>query len=162
MDMNLNRHRSGQAAILCAALMVPLTAACNRSTDETGAAAEKQAVSPEQRTATPMTVSGCLRAGDAADTFVLTAGQAAPGEQSATYQLVGLEGVNLRDHVGHRVEVQGVLNAQQQVASRSTTDPAPNATGTSGGTPSVSTETELQIRRLDVQQVKSVGEECRS
>jgi hypothetical protein len=73
-----------------------------------------------------------------------------------------LDGVNLRDHVGRQIEVQGILNAQQQVASRSTTDPAPNATGTSCSTPSVSTTTNLKIRRFDVQQVKSVGKECRS
>ena len=163
MNMNLKRCRYGRAAVLCAALTLPFVgAACGRGNDQNQAAAEKQAVSPEQRTASPMTVSGCLRAGEAADTFVLTTAQTATGEQTATYQLVGLDGVNLSEHVGHRVEVQGVLNAQQQVASRSTTDPAPNATGTSGSTPTVSTATNLQIRRLDVQQIKSVGEECRS
>jgi hypothetical protein len=161
--MNLMRYRYGRAAVLSAALTMPIIGvACNRAKNETPAVAEKQAVSPEQKTASPMTVSGCLRAGDAADMFVLTTAQAATGEPTATYQLVGLEGVNLRDHIGRQIEVQGILNAQQQVASRSTTDPAPNATGTSGSTPSVSTTTNLKIRRFDVQQVKSVGKECRS
>jgi hypothetical protein len=160
--MNLMRYRHARAAMLGAALTVPLAgAACNRANNETPAAAEKQAVSPEQRTAAPMTVSGCLRAGDATDTFVLTTAQTATGEPTATYQLVGLNGVNIRDHVGKHVEVQGILNAQQQVASQSTTDRAPNATGTSGTTPSVSTATDLKIRRLDVQQIKTVEKECR-
>ena len=160
--MNLMRNRHARAAMICAALTVPLAGvACNRAKDDTPAAAEKQAVSPEQRTAAPMTVSGCLRAGDAADTFVLTTAQTATGEPTATYQLVGLDGVNLRDHVGRHVEVQGILNAQQQVASQSSTDRAPNATGTSGTTPTVSTTTDLKIRRLDVQQVKAIEKECR-
>ena len=67
--------------------------------------------------------------------------------------------MNLRDHIGRQVEVSGILNAQQRIATRSTTDPAPTATGTAG-TPEVSTTTQLDIKRLDVQRVRPVGDEC--
>jgi len=52
-----------------------------------------------------------------------------------------------------------VLRAQQEVQSRSTTEPAGKPTGT-GGTPTVSTATALDIKRLDVQQIRPTGEKC--
>jgi hypothetical protein len=131
--------------------------ACNRK--EAAPAAETQTATPVQTANAPTTVTGCLRAGDASDTFVLTAAQSETGEQTATYQLYPDAGVKLADHVGHEIAVTGVLRAQQEVQTRSTTEPAGKPTGT-GGTPAVSTATELAIKQLNVQQVRPTGEKC--
>jgi hypothetical protein len=130
---------------------------CNRT--QPAPAAETQTATPVQSANAPTTVTGCLRAGDGSETFVLTAARAATGEQTATYQLYPDQGVQLRDHIGHQVAVTGVLRAQQEMRSRSTTEPAGKPTGT-GGTPTVSTATELDFKQLNVQQVRPTGEKC--
>jgi hypothetical protein len=65
----------------------------------------------------------------------------------------------LAEHVGKRVEVSGVLRAQQEVTARSSTEPAGKSTGTAG-TPSVSTATELDIKQLHVDKVRAVDGDC--
>jgi hypothetical protein len=90
---------------------------------------------------------------------VLTAGRTSTGEQTATYQLHPTDGVILAEHVGKQVEVSGVLRAQQEVKTRSSTEPADKATGTAG-TPTVSTTTELEVKQLNVQKVRPVEGNC--
>ena len=142
----------------CAVLViVAAAAACNRS--ERVPAAESQTATPVQTANQPTTVTGCLRAGEASDTYVLTTAKSATGEQTATYHLQPADGVSLAEHVGRQVEVSGVINAQQEVTTRSTTQPAGKATGTTG-TPTVSTSTELDIKRLNVQQVRRIEGSC--
>jgi hypothetical protein len=160
----LKRHPSRLTPSVVAAVAVT-SAACNRGEERAGATAEKQAVSPVQQVNQPTTVVGCLRAGAATDTYVVTSEKKETGEMPATYELIGSGGANLAELAGQRVEVSGTLEARQQVATRSTTDPAPNAgerpeaTGT-GGTPAVSTTTKLDIKRIEVQGVRAVGGEC--
>ena len=109
----------------------------------------------------PVTLSGCMRAGEAAETFVLTTSATADGQAPATYQLAGASGVNLRDQIGNRVEVRGVVRTQQESQSH-TSGPAANApTGTSG-TPRVDTTTEVDIKHLDVSNVRPLGQKCES
>jgi hypothetical protein len=151
VELMRNRHLCGML------IAVAALTACNRK--EPQPAAETQTATPVQTANTPTTVTGCLRAGDASDTFVLTAARAATGEQTATYQLYPEQGVQLADHIGHQVVVTGVLRAQQEVQSRSTTEPAGKPTGT-GGTPTVSTATALDIKQLNVQQVRPTAEKC--
>ena len=113
-----------------------------------------------QRTNQAVTVTGCLKAGSADDTFVLGTARTAGSQDTATYHLDG-GGANLRDHVGERVEVTGTVNAQQEMVSQRTAV-APNEdrpTGTSG-TPKVETKTELDIKRLAVTTVKPLNEKC--
>lgn len=143
----------------CCGMLIAVAAAtaCNRK--EPAPAAETQTATPVQTANAPTTVTGCLRTGDASDTFVLTAARSTSGEQTATYQLHPADGVKLAEHVGQQVAVTGILRAQQEVQSRSTSQPAGKATGTAG-TPTVSTSTELEIKQLNVQQVKPVGEKC--
>ena len=84
-------HRNGRATWLCRMLIVVAAAgACNRGEQTPGA--ETQTATPLQKTNAPVTVSGCLRAGDASDTFVLTAARTATSEQTATYQLYEYRG----------------------------------------------------------------------
>ena len=106
-----------------------------------------------------MTVNGCLRAGEAEDTFVLTVAQPSAADTPATYQLVGANTATLRGHIGERVEVSGVMTAQEQIASRAVSPANPKATGTSG-TPSVETQTVVNIKKLDVSAVKPLGDRC--
>jgi hypothetical protein len=51
-----------------------------------------------------VSLTGCLKAGKAANTFTLSN---VTGE-TATYRLVGQGGVDLKPHVGHKVEVTGM------------------------------------------------------
>jgi hypothetical protein len=132
--------------------------ACNREGEEPKVA-EVQTQTPPQAVNQPATVSGCLRAGEASDTFVLMATRTQDREEPATYELVGSGGVNLRDHVGKRVEASGVISSQQQATGRALDTTADRAKGTSG-TPSVSTRTEVDVKRLEVQSIRPLGESC--
>jgi hypothetical protein len=69
--------------------------------------------------------------------------------------------VNLAAHVGQRVSVTGQLQSQQHVSTQTAPAPATTdkPTGTSG-TPSVSTETDVTVRTLDVNSVKPLGARC--
>jgi hypothetical protein len=103
-----------------------------------------------------MTVNSCSRAGEAAETFVLTTG----GTDVATYNLVGDESINLRDHVGKRIQVDGVLTAQQQTQTDAAAPAEDRANGTSG-TSTVDTRTALDVRQLEVRAVKAVSGDCK-
>ena len=133
---------------------------CSREEAQVPAATTETQTS--RQTNTPTTVTGCLRAGDAANTFVLTTAETAGGERAATYQLTNGSNVNLEEHVGRRVEVSGIVEAQSQIATREASQPAGNATGTAGnpGTPTVQTGTQLSIQKMDVRSVRSAGGDC--
>ena len=144
---------------IAAFVIVAAATACSReAADAPPAQVQSQSV---QKTDTPTVVTGCLKAGDAAGTFVLTTAQTVDGTPAATYQLQGSAGVNLADHIGKRIEVNGVVREQAQIATREAAQPAAGdkATGT-GGTPTVQTNTQLSIRQLDVAGVKAAGGDC--
>ena len=108
----------------------------------------------------PTTVNGCLKAGDAPDTFVVTAARAEGSGETATYQLLGGPGVKLADHIGHSVQVSGTVRETQEVESRARAEsPKPEAT-TGTGKPVVETRTEVEIKRLEVSEIKPTGEKC--
>lgn len=137
-------------------------AACSKSKGE--APSETQVASEARTPGVPMTVAGCLRAGNLADTYVLTQDASNTGAQgTANYQLVGADGVDLRKYIGERVQVNGVLASQQEVASRSTPAPAQQKddkpTGTAGK-PTVQTETQIDIRTLQVKSINPQGGKC--
>jgi hypothetical protein len=117
-----------------------------------------------------VTISGCLSSGQDGR-FALTA---APGAAVATtaramdderdthtYVLVG--GDNLQAHIGKRVEVIGtVTGGKQEMETKDTkkTEAAPAVAG--GDTPTVKTEAEidLQVRQLNVRQVRDLAPTC--
>jgi hypothetical protein len=107
----------------------------------------------------PVTLTGCLKAGQADDMLVLTTARTEGSSEAATYQLVGDETAKLREHIGRRVEVSGTVQAQQEAASRTTARPEERPTGTSG-TPTVQTQTEVEIKRLAVSSAKPLDEKC--
>ena len=148
-------------AFCCTAVLV---SGCGRSEPESVPPAEATAKTPSIPQNNPMTLTGCLRAGEATDTFVLTTAQTEASAETATYQLTAAQGVNLRDHIGRQVEVSGVVRAEQEIATASPSRPAANAddqkaTGTAG-TPTVQTRTQLQVRQMDVNSVKPTGDKC--
>lgn len=148
--------------LFAAGLMLTTAGGCSRA----GQKADKTPVETQTATTGPnagpmtLTVTGCLQAGDAADTYVLTAARVAGATDTVTYQLVGTNDANLKDHVGERVQVSGTADAQAQVASRSpVTAEQERAKGTSG-TPTVQTQTDVRIRRLRVDAVAPQGGKC--
>lgn len=132
--------------------------ACSR--EEPAAPPAQSQTQTVQKPNVPTLVTGCLRAGEATNTFVLTASQATDGTTPATYQLNGSAGVNLADHVGKRVEVNGVLREQAHIATNESRQPAEDRAKGTSGTPSVQTATQVSIRQLDVTSVKSAGADC--
>ena len=61
--------------------------------------------------------------------------------------------------IGERVQVSGVLASQQEVASRSTPSQQDKATGTAG-TPTVQTQTRVDMRTLRVNSLNPQGAKC--
>jgi hypothetical protein len=148
--MRLNRIPATAAAALCLAI-----GACN---------SQPQNKAPELRTATPVqpinqptTVTGCLRAGAAENTFVLNTG-AEEGAPVITYQLTGKNGDELRGFAGQEVQVSGTVRDQQSIATSGSIQEKPAKDA--AGTPQVQTTAELNIRSLDVASVKPTGKSC--
>lgn len=148
------------AAVAAVALVAGGAAGCNRKGKVDKSPVETQTATAPVREAVPMTVAGCLEAGEAPDTFVLTAAKSAGAQTTATYQLIGTAGADLRHHIGENAQVTGTLTAEQEVASRSPqTTEKDRAKGTSG-TPAVQTQTELEVRKLQVTSVTPQGGHC--
>jgi len=133
-----------------------VAAGCNRKS----AAPELQTTTGAQPRADAITVSGCLRAGLADDTFVLTVidPTASTTDATATYQLTGNTQA-LRDHVGEQVQVSGTLRAEQEIASKGDAVAEKPAAGTSG-TPTVQTKTDLDVKQMTVSSVTPSGQRC--
>jgi hypothetical protein len=147
------------APLLSAAILAGLTSgACGNQRNATPAA-EVRTQTPRRATNQPLEVTGCLRAGEAENTFVLTVSSAMGNDQPATYQLVGIDGVTLLDHIGEQVDVQGIMTAEQQTATRAISPADEKPAGTTG-TPQVETKTVIDIRRLEVSGVKPLGTSC--
>lgn len=150
-------------ATLAAAVFTTVagTAACRGGNDEKSATPTAQIATqtPEQRIDQPLTVDGCLRAGEGGTTFVLTTAQTETGGQVATYHLASAGNVNLGDHVGERVRITGQLETQQHASTQTPATTAGKPTGTAG-TPTVSTETDLTVRTMDVSSVQPLGSRC--
>ena len=136
-----------------------LAAGCNRA-KQPPPTAQSQTQTPVQAMSVPESVTGCLRAGDAGGTFVLTTAQSQDGKPPTTYQLTGTGGVNLQDHVGHRVAINGIVREQQATTTASGTAPATDKPQGTAGTPTVQTSATLQLRRMEVQSVARASGEC--
>jgi hypothetical protein len=153
-------QKNVRSIVVCAGIAIAVASgACNRTPKSTAVAeSQTQSAQPANQ---PLTIVGCLKAGEAPDTFVLTTARTDGSGETATYQLVGASDVNLKDHLGHRVEVNGTMNAQQEIASSTTAVPTERSrpTGTSGS-PKVETKTEIDIKRVSVASVKPLSNKC--
>jgi hypothetical protein len=154
----MNTLRSNTAMALCVTVSFALAAtACSRK-DQPAPVAESGVQTSATGANVPATVLGCLRAGEASDTFVLMSA----GETPVTYQLAGGEGETLRDNVGRQLEVTGVITAEQRTATQATsTTPAKNQPQGTAGTAQVQTQMQVNVRRLQVTSVKPTGVECK-
>jgi hypothetical protein len=148
-------HRHIQAGLTAGTLILAL-GACNR---QKSTVPELQTTTGVQSKSEPMTVEGCLKSGMADQTLVLAASKTEGAFQTATFQLMGPERLNLRDYIGQRVEVSGTLVAEEQVTSIGDTAEQKPATGTAG-TPTVGTTSHVAIKRLNVDSVKPSGQRC--
>lgn len=147
--------RSALSALVLASVFA---VGCNREEPEVPPAQMQSEQS--DRLNVPTKLVGCLRAGEAADTYVLTTSLPEDGMRTATYELRGSGGVNLQEHVGSTVEVAGVVRDQQHIATKETPQPAGQQAKGTSGTPAVQTTTQLAVRTLDLQSVRRVGEAC--
>ena len=99
----------------------------------------------------------------APDGVAATAGRAVAGDERETHSYILIGGDNLQQHVGRRVEVIGTLsgNSRQVEHDAKTKAEVPNATG-GGGNPTVKTteEVEVQVRQLNVREVRPVAGDC--
>lgn len=104
---------------------------------------------PSRDAAKAITVTGCLKAGDAADSFMLsdlkwnkdtsapgavgTSGSAAPPAaiaSASTLKVIPSGGTKLSEHVGHTIEVTGtVAEKDKAVTSPDPAAPRPSASG---------------------------------
>jgi hypothetical protein len=121
-----------------------------------------------------MTLTGCLKAGADAKTFILTdvsgAGaetsrtetsqRTAPGELARTatsYKLTAASNLKLKDHVGHKVEVTGTLTkGMTHSSSTSSSNPSSSTSSTTtSGDPSKG-----DMAKLTVTSIKHVSPSC--
>lgn len=147
-------------AIVAAMAVAVFAAGCSRGENAQPPAAQTQTQTPVQTLNTPESVTGCLRAGDAPDTFVLTTSQTEDGRPPVNYQVVGASGVNVKEHVGERVAVNGIVREQQSSTSASATAPATEKPQGTSGTPSVQTTATLQMRRIEVSSISRAAGDC--
>ena len=116
----MQNWRQLQTGILLGSLVLTL-GACKRE----ATAPELQTTTGQQARMQPVTVTGCLKSGMASDTFVLMTSQAnGTASDTATYQLTGREGINLRQYLGQKVEVAGTVRDLERGARASLTAPA--------------------------------------
>lgn len=143
-----------------ALLSASMLAGCGGRDDAQPPVAQSQSQTPAQTLNTPESVTGCLRAGDGPDTFVLTTSQTTDGSPPVTYQVVPGNGVNLAEHVGARVAVSGVVRAQQSSTTATAAAPATDKPQGTAGTPTVQTSTTLQVRRMEVTSINKAAGDC--
>jgi len=139
---------------ICCGLAIA-AAGCNRQSS--GPELQTTTASGEARTEA-VKANGCLRAGLADSTFVLTADSDSGSSKPITYQLTSRD-VALRDYVGQQVDVSGTLRSEQRVGTSGTAAVEKPAKG-AAGTPVVQTATELDVRQMNVNTVTPTGQQC--
>ena len=144
----------GYAPAICAALLMA-TGACKGNDP----VAETQTMTVQPRAESTSAV-GCLRGGLAENTFVLTTGGMEPMQpnvEATTYQLTG-HTVDLRQHVGQRVEVTGTVRSASEIASKAA--PIEEKPEGTSGTPVIETKTEVNVKAMTVEAVQPLGVRC--
>lgn len=135
---------------------------CGRDADETAPVPEGRSAQVVDNLARPVTVTGCLRAGESSTTFVLTTSETREG-QTRTYALQyppETKPEDLRDHIGRQVQVEGVVRSQQAVTGATPSTPPANDPVGTGGDPEVRTTTTLAVEQLEVRTLRPLNEAC--
>jgi hypothetical protein len=136
-------------------LITLATSGCKRE----NTAPDLQTTTGLQGRAEPKSVAGCLRKGVADNTYILVASQSTGATTTATYKLNRPDMAELQQYVGQTVEVSGTIRAEQEIATSGGAVAESPAKGT-GGTPTVETKTDLNIRILDVGAIRPLGSPC--
>lgn len=117
-----------------------------------------------------VTITGCLSGSEGR--FALTAtpdaagaiaGRAVAGDERETHSYILVGSADMQQHVGKRVEAIGTLEggSKQVEHEAEKKNVEPDATG-AGDKPTVKTQedVEVQVRQLNVRQVRAVGGDC--
>jgi hypothetical protein len=165
MEEPMFKRPSAGSVLLTAALMTGAlsSAACNRGAEETIPVAEMRGESPITELERPVSVTGCLRGGEAPETFVLTTSRADDADRTTTYALnlpPEMQARDVRDHVGEQVAIEGIVRSQQAIAGYTRPAPAAGQPVGTAGEPTVQTTTELAVDELQVNQLRPLGEPC--
>jgi hypothetical protein len=169
---------AGVSAIAAVLTLAPQNSARNAQNPQNPQNPRQESASAQQKgqdkkSPDELTVTGCLTASARGDRFVLTPMKKDPlaAEMTTrttdvvptyTYELRG--GTNLRAHIGQQVSVTGVLDRGYEkdtdIDREQETQAAPARPG--DPTPTVETEekAELELRRLQVKTVQSIGKPC--
>jgi hypothetical protein len=132
--------------------------------------AQSPSYEPKDTAKGGVTVTGCLKAGDSADSFILSdlkfSDKKAPGAvgtsgsapapaaiASATTLKLNPGSAKLTDHIGHMVEVTGAVGSKSDMGAGA--GAAPSASPSAGASASSGPS-------LDVKSVKMVSESCTS
>ena len=163
----MRRHPYLNSSVICGTLItLVVTGGCRR--EEPGDPTPVLQSEAAQPTNHPITTTGCLLAGETANTFMLMAAQADGSGQTKNYQLVAGPDANLREHVGTRVQVNGTVEMRQAAQTQTFATPAADEdtkqgerpAGTAGETPMVQTQTTVAVDRLSVESISPLGDRC--
>jgi hypothetical protein len=128
------------------------------------------AASQDRDSAKTVTVTGCLKAGDSADSFTLsdlkwggdkagavgTSGSAAPASiGSATTLKIVPGSTKLSEHVGHQVEITGTVGDKSSSSASATTSPTDPAAGRPSATASASASSSPTFNAKSVKMVSA-------
>lgn len=178
------------AACLSAAFAVALTAQAPAQQPPAGTSGSTAGVQDttksSQSGARTVSLTGCLKAGDAAGTYELTnaemsgaAGHKAPsGEAGEAGEAAGAAGtagakaggmrtvmlnaasdVNLAPHVGHKIEVTGSMSGRSS-GSTGTTGSSSTAGSSTAGAAGSTASSGGSARTLNVKSMKMISESC--
>ena len=157
----------GRTTLFCAAAALSFAvagAACSSARGDEGERDTRPGGSGDV-----VTIAGCLSSSPdgrfaltaAPDAAVATVARAGGDEREThTYVLVG--GENLQSHLGKRVEVTGTLVGGTKELDHDTKSKSEAPKTSSGDTPTVSTkeEVEIDVRQMNVSQVREVAPTC--
>jgi hypothetical protein len=166
---------AGVSAIAAALTLAPQNSARNAQNPQNPRqeSASTQQKAQEKRSSDELTVTGCLTASARGDRFVLTPLKKDPLAAEMTTRTTGVTptytyelrgGSNLRAHIGQQVSVTGVLDRSYEkdtdIDREQETQAAPARPGDPKPTVETEEKAELELRRLQVKTVKSIGKPC--
>jgi hypothetical protein len=170
---------AGVSAIAAVLTIAPQNSERNAQNPQNSQPSRQESTSTQQKTqqqrssTDELTVTGCLTASARGDRFVLTPLKKDPlaAEMTRrttdvaptyTYELLG--GKNLSAHIGQQVSVTGVLDRSfkkdTDIDREQETQAAPARPGQPKPTVETEEKAELELRRLQVKTVKSIGKPC--
>jgi hypothetical protein len=165
--MKENRMQTNGMAVAALVLLTGMASACGGDRADDGQRTETTAAPAAQAT----TVTGCIKGGDAAGSYVFVAEPTMLGAavdrrtrgQVTTYTYV-LTGQNLEPYVGRQVSVTGRIEGQDNVEVEKSRELSGEPTTTDDGTVTPTVEIEetalIETRTMQVESVQATGQPC--